>query len=45
MAVADERLLRQKRSAGLAGVEVGQDGTGFPAEPGEIPTILTLEIR
>jgi hypothetical protein len=40
MAVADERLLRQKRSAELSGVEVGQDGMGIFAEPGEIPVIL-----
>jgi hypothetical protein len=40
MAVADERLLRQKRSAELSGVEVSQDGTGIFAEPGENPVIL-----
>jgi hypothetical protein len=40
MAVADERFLRQKRSAGPSGVAVGADGTGIFAEPGEIPVIL-----
>jgi hypothetical protein len=40
MAVADERFLRQKRSAGPSGVEVGADGTGISAAPGETPVIL-----